>query len=151
MFFFFSSVNRCSTWDVFFQWRPSGRKRRGELCGMQWQLQICFLIKSFLEFQVWPWCHNEMFWPLSLLWTKIRLAYSNCGGFLSSLTLSQEFFFVVVAVFSLFYYLFLNAMQGLTGGLEGFVLFVVREWHSQVLHFKCSIAFVHKSTFPVFS
>ena len=42
-------------------------------------------------------------------------------------------------------------MQGLTGGLEGFVLVAVEEWHSQVLHFKCSIAFVHKSTFPVFS
>lgn len=42
-------------------------------------------------------------------------------------------------------------MQGLTAGLEGFVLFAVREWHSQVLHFKCSLAFVHISTFPMFS
>lgn len=42
-------------------------------------------------------------------------------------------------------------MQGLTAGLEGFVVFAVWEWHSQVLHFKCSLAFVHKSTFPMFS
>lgn len=47
--------------------------------------------------------------------------------------------------------LFLNAMQGLTDDLEGFVLFVVWKWHNQMLHFKCSIAFVHKNTFPVFS
>lgn len=114
---------------------------------MEWPLQICFLIKSFLEFQVWPWCHNEKFWPLTanLMGTKIRLACCNWGGFLSSLTLSQEFCFFVFLSF------FLNAMQGLTGGLEGFVLFAVWQWHSQVLHFKCSTAFFHKSTFPVFS
>lgn len=48
-------------------------------------------------------------------------------------------------------FLFFYAMQGLTDGLEGSVFFAVWEWHSEMLHFKCSIAFVHKSTFPVFS
>lgn len=136
----FLSLSRCSIWDVLLQWRPAARKCRGMFCGMQRPLQICFLIKSFLEFQVWPWCHNEKFWPLTanLLGAKIRLACCNWGGFLSSLTLSQDFFCFVC--------LFWNAMQGLTDGLEGFVLFAVWEWHSQVLHFKCSIAFVHKST-----
>lgn len=94
MFHTFFSLSRSSIWDVLLQRRPTARTCRGTFYGMQWPLQICFFIKSFLEFQVWPWCHNEKFWPLTenLLGIRIRLACCNWGGFLSSLTLSQEFF-----------------------------------------------------------